>query len=141
MERVGVRELRQNLSVYLRRVRRGESLEVTDRGHPVAVLQPIAAPDDAFARLAARGIRFRRGAGNLVDLPPPGQERPLPPAQRGARGGAGRPDLIDVDASALGQACRKSRSSNDLRHSRAPRYDERMTAAAEALVLAVLAPQ
>lgn len=71
MDRVGVRELRQNLSVYLRRIRRGESLEVTERGRPVAVLQPIAAPDDAFARLAARGIRVRRGAGNLVDLPPP----------------------------------------------------------------------
>jgi prevent-host-death family protein len=38
MERVGVRQLRQNLSVYLRRVRRGESLEVTERGQPVAVL-------------------------------------------------------------------------------------------------------
>jgi prevent-host-death family protein len=71
MDRVGVRELRQNLSVYLRRIRRGESFEVTERGRPVAVLQPIAAPDDAFARLAARGIRLRRGAGNLADLPPP----------------------------------------------------------------------
>jgi prevent-host-death family protein len=71
MERVGVRELRQNLSVYLRRVRRGEALEVTERGRPVAVLQPIAAPDDAFARLEARGIRLRQGAGNLVDIPPP----------------------------------------------------------------------
>lgn len=71
MERVGVRELRQNLSVYLRRVRRGEALEVTERGRPVAVLQPIAASDDAFARLEARGIRLRRGLGNLADLPPP----------------------------------------------------------------------
>jgi prevent-host-death family protein len=71
MERVGVRELRQNLSVYLRKVRRGEALEVTERGQPVAILQPIAAPDDAFARLEARGIRLRRGAGNLADVPPP----------------------------------------------------------------------
>ena len=30
--RVGVRELRQNLSVYLERVIAGERLEVTDRG-------------------------------------------------------------------------------------------------------------
>jgi prevent-host-death family protein len=71
MERVGVRELRQNLSVYLRRVRRGEALEVTERGRPVAVLQPLAAPDDAFARLQAKGIPMRRGAGNLADVPPP----------------------------------------------------------------------
>jgi len=54
MDRVGVRELRQNLSVYLRRVRRGEKLEVTERGRPVAVLQPIVAADDPLARLDAR---------------------------------------------------------------------------------------
>jgi prevent-host-death family protein len=71
MERVGVRELRQNLSVYLRRVRRGEALEVTERGRPVAVLQPLAAPDDAFARLEAKGIPVRRGTGNLADVPQP----------------------------------------------------------------------
>jgi prevent-host-death family protein len=39
--RVGVRELRQNLSVYLRRVERGETLEVTERGRSVAVLAPV----------------------------------------------------------------------------------------------------
>jgi prevent-host-death family protein len=80
MDRVGVRELRQNLSVYLRRVRRGEALEVTDRGQPVAVLQPIATSDDVLARLAARQIPLRRGLGNLADLPPPAKvelERPL----------------------------------------------------------------
>jgi prevent-host-death family protein len=80
MERVGVRELRQNLSVYLRRVRRGETLEVTERGQPVAVLHPIVDPDDRFARLEARGISLRRGAGNLAQLPPPVKvklDRPL----------------------------------------------------------------
>ncbi len=39
--RVGVRELRQNLSVYLERVKAGETLEVTDHGQPVARLDPI----------------------------------------------------------------------------------------------------
>ena len=80
MDRVGVRELRQNLSVYLRRVRRGEKLEVTERGQPVALLQPIVADDDCLARLEARGLPVRRGAGNLADLPPPGSvklDRPL----------------------------------------------------------------
>lgn len=80
MNRVGVRELRQNLSVYLRRVRRGETLEVTERGRPVAVLQPIVDPDDRFARLQVRGIPLRRGAGNLAELPPPAKvklDRPL----------------------------------------------------------------
>lgn len=71
MERVGVRELRQNLSVYLRRVRRGEALEVTERGRPVARLEPIVAEDDPVARLEARGLIVRRGRGNLAHLPPP----------------------------------------------------------------------
>lgn len=71
MERVGVRELRQNLSVYLRRVRRGESLEVTERGEPVAVLHPIVQADDPLAALTARGISVRRGRGNLADLAAP----------------------------------------------------------------------
>ena len=39
--RVGVRELRQNLSVYLDRVKAGETLEVTEHGHPVARLGRI----------------------------------------------------------------------------------------------------
>ena len=38
--RVGVRELRQNLSVYLDRVKAGETLEVTEHGQPVAELGP-----------------------------------------------------------------------------------------------------
>ena len=40
-ERVGVRELRQNLSVYLRRVAAGETLEVTERKRAVAILVPL----------------------------------------------------------------------------------------------------
>jgi len=76
MERVGIRELRQNVSVYLRRVRRGEALEVTERGTPVATLRPI----DPLSRLEARGIPVRRRAGNLADLAPPVRvalDRPL----------------------------------------------------------------
>jgi len=41
VERVGVREIRQNLSVHLRRVKAGETIEVTERGVPVARLVPI----------------------------------------------------------------------------------------------------
>ena len=40
-ETVSVRELRQNLSVHLRRVREGHTLAVTSRGERVAVLAPI----------------------------------------------------------------------------------------------------
>ncbi len=41
MERIGVRELRQNASKYLDRVKQGESIEVTERGVPIAVLGPV----------------------------------------------------------------------------------------------------
>jgi prevent-host-death family protein len=81
MDRVGVRELRQNLSVYLRRVRAGEPLEVTERGRPVAVLQPIGTAD-AIGRLEARRVPLRRGLGNLADLPPPSQLPLEPPLSR-----------------------------------------------------------
>ena len=43
---VGVRELRQNLSVYLRRVAKGERFVVTDRREPVAELVPLAEDSD-----------------------------------------------------------------------------------------------
>jgi prevent-host-death family protein len=41
MERIGVRELRQHASRYLARVRAGETVEVTDRGRPIARLVPV----------------------------------------------------------------------------------------------------
>jgi hypothetical protein len=64
-------------------------LEVTEHGSPVAVLQPIVAPDDKFARLEARGIPLRRGMGNLADLPAPAKtklDRPLPEVLEESRG-------------------------------------------------------
>lgn len=41
MTSVGVRELRQRASELLRRVERGEVIEITDRGRPVAQLSPL----------------------------------------------------------------------------------------------------
>lgn len=38
MTAVGVKELKDHLSEYLQRVRRGEAILITDRGSPVAVL-------------------------------------------------------------------------------------------------------
>src|SRR5437870_1385634 len=49
-DRVGVRELRQNLSVYLRRVKTGEALEVTERGHVVARLVPAREDESVLER-------------------------------------------------------------------------------------------
>ena len=52
---VGVRELRQNLSVYLARVAAGTVFRVTDRGRQVALLIPAAASATAAERLVASG--------------------------------------------------------------------------------------
>ena len=70
MERVGVRELRQNLSVYLRRVKAGQRLEVTERGQPVARLEPIVDESDPLARLEREGRILRRGTGDLSRIRP-----------------------------------------------------------------------
>lgn len=53
MERIGIRELRQYASRYIARVASGETLEVTDRGRPVARLVPIT--NDRWADLIAAG--------------------------------------------------------------------------------------
>ena len=38
---MGLRELAQNASRYLRRVEEGEAFEVADRGRPIAILAPL----------------------------------------------------------------------------------------------------
>jgi prevent-host-death family protein len=52
---VGVRELRQNLSVYLDRVKKGEALTVTEHGAAVAILRPLPEAPTVLARLVAEG--------------------------------------------------------------------------------------
>jgi antitoxin (DNA-binding transcriptional repressor) of toxin-antitoxin stability system len=54
-ETVGVRELRQNLSVYLARLASGVTFRVTDRGKAVALLVPLPAETSVVARLVASG--------------------------------------------------------------------------------------
>jgi len=62
MNRVGVRELRQNLSRYLVEVKAGESFVVTERGHEVARLTPSGPLDSPIARLVIeRGATMPRG--------------------------------------------------------------------------------
>lgn len=73
MATVGVRELRQRASELLRRVEAGETIEVTDRGRPVAMLAPLPA-GEPLERLRAAGDVVP-SAGNLDDLPKP---LPLP---------------------------------------------------------------
>jgi len=61
MSTVGVKELKNRLTHYLRRTRQGEEIIVTDRGTPIALLQPINGTAKAvsleakLAGLATRG--------------------------------------------------------------------------------------
>ena len=71
MNTVGVAELRQNLSRYLRRVERGERLVVTDRNRPVAELGPPPTTGAALDRLIAEGRvsrPARRGLPEPLEL-------------------------------------------------------------------------
>jgi prevent-host-death family protein len=54
METVGVRDLKASLSGYLRRVKEGETIVVTDRGQPIARIVPVAIPEHV-GRLMAEG--------------------------------------------------------------------------------------
>jgi antitoxin (DNA-binding transcriptional repressor) of toxin-antitoxin stability system len=67
---VGVRELRQNLSVYLARVKKGERLAVTERRQVVAVLAPVQAGEDPLQRLVATG-RATASTRPVSSLPRP----------------------------------------------------------------------
>ncbi len=79
MTSVGVRELRQRASELLRLVEGGETIQITDRGRPVAVLSPL--PDAGpLERLRASGD-LAPASASLDDLPDPleleaGQEPP-----------------------------------------------------------------
>lgn len=53
MVRIGIRELRDNLTSTIRRVRAGEAFEVTHDGEPVAVLGPVGR--DRLDELIAHG--------------------------------------------------------------------------------------
>ncbi|MGH8899492.1 MAG: type II toxin-antitoxin system Phd/YefM family antitoxin [Egibacteraceae bacterium] len=77
MKTIGIRELRQQASMYLRLVERGETVQVTDRGRPVALLVPVPR-SDPLDELAATG-RLDRARGDLLDLGPPLPPRPDAP--------------------------------------------------------------
>ncbi|MGH2853533.1 MAG: type II toxin-antitoxin system prevent-host-death family antitoxin [Solirubrobacteraceae bacterium] len=71
---VGVRELRQNLSKYLARVKEGETLTVTERGHEVARLVPSRPDVDPYYLELAEKYGATIPKGDLVEtiknLPP-----------------------------------------------------------------------
>lgn len=78
MRSIGIRELRQHASVYLRLVEAGETVEVTDRGRPIALLVPTG-EGDALARLETQG-RLSRATTDVLDLGKPPRVRPGTPS-------------------------------------------------------------
>ncbi len=69
MDIIGIRELRQHASKYIDRVRRGNTIKVTDRGRPVALLVPI--PESGVIERLTQEGRLSEAAGNLFELGPP----------------------------------------------------------------------
>jgi antitoxin (DNA-binding transcriptional repressor) of toxin-antitoxin stability system len=75
MKAVGIRELKNRLSEYVRLIRNGEAVLVTDRGAVVAELRPpgnasIDSSDPVIESLVRRG-NVTIGASNRSDLYPP----------------------------------------------------------------------
>ena len=70
---VGVKELKNSLSKYLRAVRGGEVVQITERGKVVAEIRSRTAragdDEQLLLRLEREGL-VTRGRGKLVDEPP-----------------------------------------------------------------------
>ena len=81
METATITEVKNGLSALIDRVKAGESIVVTDRGVPVAVIEPVSGRidvEDRLARLERAGI-IKRGTG----MPPLELLRTPGPTPRG----------------------------------------------------------
>jgi prevent-host-death family protein len=94
VRRATISETKNGLSALLDRVRHGEAVLITDRGRPVARLEPVASGGDAgpdegrLARLERAGIVRRASRGRLAEI-----LRVAPPAPQ--RGGDVLAALLD----------------------------------------------
>ena len=76
MTKVGIRELKNRLSRYLRLARRGQTVLVTDRGKDFVKIVSVEPPsdkkltmDELLQKLAAEG-HLRLGTGKFSDFKP-----------------------------------------------------------------------
>ena len=72
---VGIRELRQQTSIVLKRVMAGETIEVTEHGHPIAHIVPLRS--GVMEQMIAEG-RIIPAKYDLLDLPD-ASSLPAPP--------------------------------------------------------------
>jgi antitoxin (DNA-binding transcriptional repressor) of toxin-antitoxin stability system len=92
MRTVGIRELKNRLSEYIRHVRSGESVLVTDRGEVIAELSPPGRGlTDASVPAGLLGLA-RRG---LLTLGSPGDASVYVALPRGRRGRRSAAELLD----------------------------------------------
>ncbi len=78
MRSVGIRELKNSLSEYLRRVRAGESVLVTDRGAIVAEITPPGRGSSDPSAPPGLSELVRRGLATVGAVANPGLYRQLP---------------------------------------------------------------
>jgi prevent-host-death family protein len=67
---IGVRELNQQTSRVIERVRHGEVVEITDRGQLVARLVPVTRAPEPLERLVAEGRAVAPTSSGPVPMPP-----------------------------------------------------------------------
>lgn len=72
---VGIRELKSHLSAYLRRIKAGETVVITDRGEPVGRLMPISGSSTETLRhledagvLSWSGRKLRPAGGDAPEV-------------------------------------------------------------------------
>jgi len=76
VERIPIRELNQDTAGVLARVEHGETVEITNRGRPVARIVPVS--EDSMADLVAAGVVTPATVTGPIPLPtidgPPGED-------------------------------------------------------------------
>lgn len=82
MDEIGIRALKQNASAVVARVAGGETITITDRGRPVALLSPL--PKTTLQGLRDSG-RLRHSTHRLRDVTPPTEQHPLTTALEESR--------------------------------------------------------
>jgi prevent-host-death family protein len=78
---IGIRELRQHASRYLRRVRAGETITLADRGEPFAEIRPLPVSATTLDRLIAAG-RVKPATADLAEVLEAHPPVPARPGQR-----------------------------------------------------------
>jgi prevent-host-death family protein len=71
VRRIGIRELRQHASIYVDLAEKGYTVDITNRGRPVAQLVPFRQPDSPLERWIVAGIlQEAEEDGDILDIEP-----------------------------------------------------------------------